>query len=210
MTGNITVNEHSSIRIAGEKVMYFDPFRISEAEHDADIIFITHDHYDHFSPEDIAKVSRDNTVFAAPANMVSAFAKAGITEDRVTFMKPGGTAEICGISAEGVPAYNVMKPFHAKSKGNLGYVVTVGGKRIYVCGDTDNIPEIRNIRCDIICVPIGGTYTMNAKQAAELVNAVKPAEAIPVHYGSVVGTAKDADAFAKYVDASVKVSIKIS
>ncbi len=210
MTDSITVNEHSSIRIAGEKTIYLDPFHIGNEPHDADIICITHDHYDHFSPDDIRNVMTESTLFAAPLKMKSAFAKLGISEDRVTLLAPGETADIAGIKTEGVPAYNIAKPFHPKMNKWLGYVLTVGGKRIYYCGDTDNIPEIRTVRCDVICVPIGGTYTMNAKQAAELVNAIRPETAVPVHYGSIVGTAKNADQFAAGVDKDIKVVIKIS
>ena len=149
----ITVNEQSSIRIAADKVLYFDPIHISGEPHDADIIFITHEHYDHFSPDDISKVSNSDTIFAAPESMAKAFRKASIPNDRVTYLKPNDSTSILGISVKAVSAYNNLKPFHPKSSGWLGYVVTVDDTRIYVCGDTDATKEGKSVRCDIICVP---------------------------------------------------------
>lgn len=209
MIDNITVNEQSSVCIKADKTIYLDPFHIPGNPHDADIIFITHDHYDHLSPEDIAKTANDGTVFVAPAGMERSLAKARISGSRVTFLTPGGSATVQGTKVEAVAAYNIMKPFHPKSKGWLGYVVTIGETRVYVCGDTDNTPETQAVRCDIICVPIGGTYTMNSKSAAELVNTIKPQIAIPTHYGSIVGKPKDADEFEGYVGSAAKVVKKI-
>lgn len=209
MLENITVIEHSAVCIRTDKTVYFDPFHIPGEPHDADIVFITHEHYDHFSAEDIAKVMNDDTVFVAPAGMDKAFAKEHIAESRVKFLAPGDKDTVKGTDVEAVAAYNLMKPFHPKNKGWLGYVVTVDGTRVYVCGDTDNIPEARAVSCDIICVPIGGFYTMNAKSAAELVSAVRPQIAIPIHYGSIVGDKKDADEFERCVAGTAKVVRKI-
>lgn len=209
MHDKITVNEHSSVCIRSDRTVYFDPFHIPGAPHDADIIFITHDHYDHFSPGDIAKVSNDSTVFAAPATMRKSFAGEGIPDSRVTYLKAGETATVQGLQVEAVAAYNIMKPFHPKGKGWLGYVVTVEGKRVYVCGDTDNIPEAQSVKCDIICVPIGGMYTMNSGSAAELIRTIKPEIAIPIHYGAIVGKPKDADDFERSVGDAAKVVKKI-
>lgn len=209
MIENITVNEQSSIRIAADKVIYFDPFHISDEPHDADIIFITHEHYDHFSPDDISKAAKSDTIFAAPESMAEALKKAAIPNEKITLLKPGDSASICGIATEAVPAYNNIKPFHPKKNGWLGYVVTVGGTRIYVCGDTDDTADARAVKCDIVCVPIGGTFTMNAKKAAELVNAVSPKIAVPIHYGTIVGKTSDADEFERYVDDSVMIVKKL-
>ena len=209
MIDKLTVNEHSSIRIGADKVIYFDPFHLVRADHDADIIFITHDHYDHFSPEDIEKCAGSDTLFVAPYTMAKAFSKAKISEERVTFMHAGYSAEILGIPVDAIAAYNAIKPFHPKKNGWLGYVVTLEGKRIYVCGDTDATPEAKEVTCDIICVPIGGTYTIGAKQAAELVNLIKPEIAVPTHYGSIVGKTADADTFAACVEPPIKVVKKL-
>lgn len=206
----ITVNEQSSIRIAAEKTIYFDPLHISGEPHDADIVFITHDHYDHFSPEDIAKVAKTDTRFVAPSSLEKSFAKAGIGEGMTTFMHPAYSAEVEGVPIDAVAAYNLIKPFHPRKNGWLGYVVTVMGKRVYVCGDTDITNEARAVKCDIICVPVGGTFTMNAKQAADLVNIIKPDIAIPIHYGTMAGKPSDGDAFTAAVEKSVKVEKKLS
>lgn len=209
MIEKLTVNEHSSIRISSDKVIYFDPFRLSKADHDADIIFITHDHYDHFSPEDIEKCAGANTLFVAPYTMARTFKKAKINEDSVTLMHAGYSAEVLGIPIDAVASYNTIKPFHPHKNGWLGYVVTLEGKRIYVCGDTDATPEAKAVTCDIICVPIGGTYTMGAKQAAELVNLIRPEIAVPTHYGSIIGKPADADIFAAHVDPAIQVVKKL-
>ena len=206
----ITVNEQSSIRIAADKILYFDPIHIKGEPHDADVIFITHEHYDHFSPDDIVKLSKECTRFVAPSSMQKAFAKAGIGDGMTTFMHPAYSAEAEGVPIDAVAAYNLLKPFHPKKNGWLGYVVTVMGKRIYVCGDTDITNEAKAVKCDIICVPVGGTYTMNAKQAADLVNIIRPETAIPIHYGTMVGKPSDGDTFAAAVDKSVRVEKKLS
>ncbi len=209
MTSNITVNTQNSIRIAAEKILRFDPLALPSAVHDADIIFLTHDHYDHFSPEDIAKAANDSTLFVAPASMAVAMKNAGIPQERVTYLTPNESCELCGIKIEAVPAYNLTKSFHPKAKGWLGYVVEIGGSRVYVCGDTDDTPEARSVSCDIICVPIGGTFTCDAKSAADLVNAISPKAAIPTHYGKYVGSPADADVFESAVSKGIEVVRKI-
>ncbi|MBQ3918374.1 MAG: MBL fold metallo-hydrolase, partial [Oscillospiraceae bacterium] len=164
MTDNITVNAQSSIRIAdGDRVIYADPFRIQGEPHDADIIFITHEHFDHFSSEDIEKVKKDGTVIVVPESM------AGKVHGAVT-IKAGDRTVIGGIEVEAVRAYNKLLPFHPKSAGWVGYILTVGGSRIYIAGDTDATDEAKAVRCDIALVPIGGKFTMDAKAAAALVN----------------------------------------
>ena len=203
MKPEITVNTQSSIRVqCADTVIRFDPFKISGQPHDADIIFITHDHYDHFSPEDIRKVSKPGTVIAAPACMADQLAANGFAH--TVLFSPGEKTEILHISAEAVAAYNRLKPFHPKSAGYLGYVITADGVRIYAAGDTDAVSEAAAVRCDIALVPIGGTYTMNAKDAADLINTIRPQTAIPVHYGSIVGKPADGEAFRKLVDADIE------
>ena len=209
MIADITVNEQSSIRIAGDKIIYFDPLHISGEPHDADIIFITHDHFDHFSPEDIAKCAKEGTRYVAPYTMTKAFTKAEIGENMTTFMHAGYSAEVEGIPIDAIAAYNLLKPFHPKKSGWLGYVITVGGKRVYVCGDTDATPEAKEVECDIICVPVGGTYVMNPKQAAELVDAVKPEIAVPTHYGTMSGRPTDGDTFAAAVTCGAQIVKKL-
>ena len=207
MTDRITVNTQSSIRIdCDDIVIRIDPFRIEGEPHDADIVLITHAHYDHFSPDDLEKVCKSDTIIAAPETMKKDLAKEGIKDP--VLLKPDESTEIRGIKVETVRAYNHLKPFHPKSNGWLGYIVTALGKRIYAAGDTDAVPEVEAVKCDIALVPIGGTYTMNSKEAAALVNKIKPEAAIPIHYGSIVGTKADGEKFAKLVDSGITVVIK--
>jgi len=212
-TDNITINTHSSIRIEGSKVIYFDPFEISEKSGDADIIFVTHDHYDHFDPESIACIANENTVLVAPESMSKqVYAKSGIAEEKCVFMKPHTAHEGLGVAVEAVPAYNKRKPFHTKGKDFLGYVVTMDETRYYVAGDTDMNEDIVGVKCDVALLPIGGTYTMDKKQALELVGKINPQVVIPTHYGSVIGKVEDGDKFAAMVvelDGEVRADIKI-
>lgn len=170
---------HACVRIEGSKILYFDPFKIEGEPHDADYIFITHSHYDHESPEDIEKVKNAGTVIVSYKDI-----------------KPGDEISFNGFVVKAVAAYNKNKPFHAKSNGWVGYLVSLDGMDFYVAGDTDNTPEARAVRCDVCFIPVGGTYTCSAKQAAELANAIAPrVEAVPYHYGCIVGSSEDAELF---------------
>ena len=198
-TSFITINTHSSIRLQSEQgtVMYVDPFGFETEPHDADLVLVTHTHFDHLSPDDIARVRKAQTVFVLPATCRGKFIEAGFTGEQATFLAPYEQAmPLPGITVETVPAYNVSKGFHPKAEGWLGYVVEIDDKRVYIAGDTDDLPENREISCDIALVPAGGTYTMDAREAAAFVNALKPAVAIPEHYGSVAGSADDGKVFA--------------
>lgn len=209
----ITINTHSSIRIdAGPGALcYLDPFRLETAPHDADAVLVTHAHFDHFSPEDLARVIREDTVFVAPAGMEGNFIGAGINLSSVTFISPNSTCEpLPGLHVETVPAYNLDKPFHPEDEGWLGYIITCAdGTRVYVAGDTDDLPENRSLACDIALVPAGGTYTMDAAEAAAFVNALSPAVAIPEHYGTVAGSPDDGKRFAELVDPAIEVILKL-
>lgn len=210
MTENIRVLTHSSIRIqSGDTVLYVDPYKVSGRPQDADYVFITHDHFDHFSPEDIEKVSCDKTVLVVPEKMRDKVLQEADETRGIIPVKPDAPYDINGFSFETVPAYNRLKPFHPKTAGWVGYIFCLDGKRIYVAGDTDATPDARKVRCDVALVPVGGTYTMNASQAAELVNTIRPAAAIPTHYGSVAGSAADAESFRDKVDPAVHVEIKM-
>ncbi len=208
MAENIRVFTQNSIRISSSSgAIYIDTFKMNEAPHDAAYILITHDHYDHFSPEDIEKVANENTILVVPEKMRSKADKISGMVKRIETVSPGTKKEIDGLGIEAVPSYNILKPFHPKSAGWVGYILNIDGERIYLAGDTDLTKEAKEVKCDIALIPIGGTYTMDAKKAAELVNIIKPKTVIPTHYGSIVGTAKDADAFAKLVDESIDVNI---
>ena len=206
LTEHITVNTQSSIRIGGSVILYFDPFRIREEVHDADIILITHAHYDHFDPESVRHIMTEKTALVMPASMQK---EAGeISGGREQYlMMPGETVEVGDIQVQAVPAYNRLKPFHPKRNEWLGYVVTVDGVRYYVAGDTDAVKELNTVSCDVALVPVGGKFTMDAKEAAKLVNTIRPQAAVPTHYGSIVGKKADADVFRKYVDKDIAVKI---
>lgn len=208
MIENIQVFTQNSIRIKdGEKKIYVDPFQMREEPKDADFILITHDHYDHFSPEDIAKVRKDNTLLIVPEAMYKKAEQESGVASNIYPVKPGTFHEIEGLTLDTIPAYNNLKPFHPKSAGWVGYLLRINGKRIYVAGDTSLTKDAKAVKCDIALVPIGGTYTMDAKKAAELINIIRPEIAVPVHYGSIVGKKEDAETFRELVDDTIRVEI---
>lgn len=209
MLDNITINAHSSIRIDDKLVVYIDPFRLTEERHDADLILFTHPHHDHFSPEDFRKAAKAETIFVCPLSMKKDALDAGIKASQLRTLEAEENLGILGIEIEGVPAYNTNKPNHPKAKGWLGYVLEIGPHMVYVAGDTDRIPEGERVQCDIALVPIGGTYTMNAEEAAAFVNEMRPRAVIPTHYGSLVGSLDDARTFVKHLDRGVEVCLKI-
>ena len=210
MVDHIEVFKQNSIRIrSGLGNIYVDPFRMDESPRDAAFVFITHDHYDHFSPEDIERVICERTILVVPEKMAGKAGELAGSVAEIVTVNPGEQREIGGLAVETVPMYNILKPFHPRSAGWVGYVLTVDGKRIYIAGDIDAIPEARDLKCDIAMVPIGGFYTMDTKKAAELINAMQPAVAIPVHYGDVVGKPGDGQEFAKLVKPPVEVVVKI-
>lgn len=210
---NITVNTQSSIRIQGSKILYFDPYQIQTSVHDADYIFITHEHYDHFEPESIAKLKKEDTRLVAPESMKKmVLSEAGIALENCIFYQPGEMHEEQGLLIRTVPAYNKLKPFHMKGKRWQGYVVTLDDIRYYVAGDTDVNEDIMQIQCDVAMLPIGGFYTMDWKQAAEYVAQIKPKAVIPTHYGSIVGKKDDGLSFKdelRALDDSILTGLKI-
>lgn len=200
---NITVNAQSSIKITGSKVLYFDPFEISDEMHDADIIFVTHEHFDHFDVASISKIKGDASYVVAPESMKKkVLAEAGIDESRCIFYQPGNEYELLGLKIKTVPAYNKMKPFHMKSSKWQGYIVDMDELSYYVAGDTDANDDVKQVKCDVALIPIGGHYTMDKKQAAELILGMKPSAVIPTHYGKIVGKIDDGDEFKKMIENS--------
>lgn len=197
MLDNIKVLYHSSIRMDKEKIIYVDPFKIDKNYNDADMIFITHDHYDHYSEEDIDKVKKANSIFIVPENLLKKLIKKGINDENIITLAPEDIEIIDGIKIEAIHSYNIDKPFHPKEKNWLGYIIEIDGVRYYISGDTDITRENKKVKCDVAFVPVGGTYTMNFSEAAQLVNIIKPKIAVPIHYGSIVGTKQDATDFIK-------------
>lgn len=205
----ITVNCQSSIRIEDNNaVIYFDPLKITE-QHDADYIFITHDHWDHFSPEDIQKVTNGGTTIIAPYDVYDNLLELGFNTDRLHRVKPYDELSLDSIRIRAVPAYNINKDFHPKDNNWVGYVVTFNGKIYYITGDTDALPENASTRCNTLLLPIGGTYTMDAVEAANFTNQLHPTTVIPTHYGMVVGSHDDFVKFRDLVDPTIRVEEKI-
>ena len=207
MLEDIEVLYHSSIRINKGKTIYFDPFKIDKNYNDADIIFITHDHYDHYSEADIDKVIKQNTVIVAPEELLTKLLRKGYKKDYIITVDPGETDMVEGIRFETIPAYNINKAFHPKENGWVGYIIEIKGIRYYIAGDTDITEENKKVKCDVAFVPVGGTYTMDFKEAAYLINEIKPKIAVPIHYGSIVGTKQDATDFMKLVHPEIKCEI---
>ena len=195
---------HSSIKINKEKVIYIDPFKIEKNYNDADIVFITHDHYDHYSEEDIDKVINENTTIIIPEELLTKLLKKGINKNAIITVEPNEKYVVQGIKFETIPAYNTNKTFHPKKNGWVGYIIIINGIRYYIAGDTDITEENKKVKCDVAFVPVGGTYTMDFKEAANLINEIKPKIAIPIHYGSVVGTEQDAIDFIRLLHPEIK------
>ena len=204
MLENIEVLYHSSIRINKEKTIYIDPFKIDRNYNDADIVFITHDHYDHYSEEDIDKVINENTTIIIPEELLTKLLRKGINKNAIITVEPNKNYMVQGIKFETISAYNTNKTFHPKENGWVGYIITLDDIRYYIAGDTDITEENRKVKCDVAFVPVGGTYTMDFKEAAQLINEIQPKIAIPIHYGSVVGTNQDATDFVKLLHPSIK------
>ncbi|MCD6371779.1 MAG: MBL fold metallo-hydrolase [Candidatus Aenigmarchaeota archaeon] len=194
----ITWLGHASFLIKNNLVIYIDPFELPEELEKADIIFVTHEHYDHCSPSDIKKVSKDDTVVVATEDCISK-----LKEFKVFPVVPEKDYEVKGIKFRTVPAYNLTKSFHTRTSNWVGYVIEFGGVRVYHAGDTDATKEMGELRdIDIALLPVGGTYTMNYKEAAEAVNTFKPKIAIPMHFGKIVGSVEDAEMFKELGESS--------
>ena len=197
---------HSSIRIEGDKIIYVDPFKIEQKYNDADYIFCTHSHYDHFSPEDIEKVKKEDTTIIVPSDIEEQ--ARNIFNNNVVIVEPAKEYQIKDLKFKTTYAYNINKKFHPKENKWVGYIIELNNKKYYIAGDTDNIEEIQNIECDIALIPIGGTFTMDYKDAAELANTIKADIVIPTHYGSIVGEKEDAIKFKELVkDKKVEILI---
>ncbi|MFC1728373.1 MBL fold metallo-hydrolase [Nanoarchaeota archaeon] len=191
---DLTHTGHAGFMIKTDKVIYFDPYQIQTNEK-ADIIFISHEHYDHCSIADINNIIKPSTVIVTVPDCQSKLA--GLPIANVTLVKPGDKLNIQGLAVEVVPAYNLNKQFHPFDNQWVGFVVTINGVRVYHAGDTDLIPEMRNlVDIGIALVPVSGEYVMTAQEAANAVNLFRPKVAIPMHYGAgVAGTKEDAEKF---------------
>lgn len=210
MYEEIQVLAHSCVRIEGARIVYFDPYLLAHAPHDADIVCLTHDHYDHFSPEDLKKVIKPSTQLIVPFSMMESEGMDEFAHLNTQYVLPNQTLMFEDLMLEAVPAYNIGKAFHPQKNGWVGYVLTMNDKRYYVAGDTDATPEAACVQCDVALVPVGGTYTFTADEAAAFINELAPQAAIPTHYGSVVGTPGDGAAFVAGVKPPVQAFEKLA
>ena len=200
MTENIHWLGHDTFKITGETTIYTDPFSVGRKD-TADIILITHEHYDHCSPDDVKKLQGPGTTIIATADCARKLT------GNIRTVRPGDTITLGKITIEAVPAYNTNKKFHPRDKGWVGYVITMDGKRIYLAGDTDLIPEMQAIKADIALLPVSGTYVMTADEAVQAALIINPRVAIPMHYGSIVGSSSDARRFQEKLHGKIKVVI---
>jgi L-ascorbate metabolism protein UlaG (beta-lactamase superfamily) len=200
---------HDGFRIRDGKVIYVDPFKIEGGGPKADIVLVSHEHFDHCNVDDLKKIVTAETVIVAHSQSKDELSKLKLKEIKI--VKPGDKINIGDITVEAVPAYNINKfsepgkVFHPKEDGKVGFVLTLNGVRIYHAGDTDLIPEMKSIRTDIALLPVSGTYVMTAKEAAEAVGDINPKLAIPMHYGAIVGGTSDAETFKGLVKCEVKI-----
>jgi len=189
---------HDTFCIKGSKVIYTDPFKVAKTD-EADIVLISHDHYDHLSLEDLGKVIFTGTTLVASLSCKDQLKNLKVKDTK--FLEPGGKCSIGKVEIEAVPAYNVNKfrapgrLFHPKDSTGVGFVFQMDGTRVYFAGDTDFVPEMNSIKCDIALLPVSGTYVMTAEEAAAAASAIKPKIAVPMHYAAIVGTESDARKF---------------
>jgi L-ascorbate metabolism protein UlaG (beta-lactamase superfamily) len=195
MAENIAWLGHDSFRIEGSRTVYVDPWKIASGAPQADVILVTHDHFDHLSKDDIARLRKPDTVVVGPEEVTSQVAG----ETRTIAV--GQTIEVGGVTVTAVPAYNTDKfrgpgqVFHPRADGKVGYVVELDGRRIYHAGDTDAIAEMDDIEVDVALLPVSGTYVMTADEAAQACDRIRAELVIPMHYGDIVGSAADARRF---------------
>jgi len=194
----------SGFELKNDKTIFIDPYQIN-TEDKADVILITHSHYDHCSIADIRKIIKQDTIILTVADCQSKLTSIAHEVKNITLVKPGDKLKISAFDLEVVPAYNIGKIFHPKEQEWVGFIITINNLRIYHAGDSDSIPEMENIKADIALLPVGGTYTMNAEQAAKICEKIKPKIAVPMHYGSVVGSDADAEKFRELCSCEVKV-----
>jgi L-ascorbate metabolism protein UlaG (beta-lactamase superfamily) len=206
----ITWLGHDGFKLKKDKVIYVDPYKLGTKSEAADLVFVTHEHFDHLSVEDLEKIVTPQTTIVTIAACEKA-AK-GLKPKEVRVVAPGDRLTVDGVKVEVLAAYNTNKfrspgnPFHPMGDGKVGFILGLGSVRIYHPGDTDEIPEMAAAKgVDIALLPVSGTYVMTAQEAIKACNAIQPKLAIPMHYGAIVGSSADAEAFRKGVKCRVEV-----
>ena len=196
MLENIHWLGHDSFRIDGGVTVYIDPWKLPAGQPAAGLILVTHDHFDHLSLPDIETIAGPDTVVVGPASVT-----AQVSGLATVTLAPGESAEVAGVEVLAVPAYNVDKfrapgqPYHPRESGGVGYVVALDGVRYYHAGDTDAVPEMAEVHCDVALLPVGGKFTMTWEEAAEACELIDTEAAVPMHYGEVIGDIRDAERF---------------
>jgi L-ascorbate metabolism protein UlaG (beta-lactamase superfamily) len=187
---------HDSFRLDGSVTVYIDPWRLPAGQPAADLILVTHDHYDHLSLTDIEQITGPDTVLVGPAPVT-----AQVVGVKTVTLASGKSAEVAGVDVLAVPAYNVDKfrapgqPYHPRESGGVGYVVALDGIRYYHAGDTDAVPEMSGVHCEVALLPVGGKFTMTWEEAAEACELIDTEIAVPMHYGEIIGDVRDAERF---------------
>lgn len=205
---NINLFKHNSIKITGDFNICIDPFEIDNETKDADIIFITHSHYDHFSIKDILKIKNENTIIVSTKDTYQELIKY-FDSNKIIIVIPNNSYEVLGIKFDTVRAYNVNKSFHPIDNDWVGYIINIDNTKYYIMGDTDINDDMLKVKCDVLFIPIGGTYTMNYKEAASYTNTINPKIVIPTHYGLIVGDSKLGQEFKSLINNNISCEIYI-
>lgn len=198
---------HASFRWEGSKTIYFDPWKIAKGAKKADIILVSHEHFDHCSKVDIGMISTKDTVLVVSEAAARELKPSEPFFKEVKMLSPGASIEVYGIKIKATASYNLDKAFHPKSDNKLGFIVTMDGASVYHAGDTDSIPEMSGYRCDIALLPVSGTYVMSADEAAGAALSIQPKVAVPMHYADIVGSVADARRLQELLRGKMEVTI---
>ena len=198
----ITWSGHAGFNIKfGNKKVYIDPYKLNKKFQnifDADLVLITHNHFDHLSIEDLKNIINERTVIVSAQECLSQLKPLKVKES--IGIDPRDNVKVDDLRIETVPAYNVDKDFHPKNDKKIGFIVEFGNDRLYHTGDSDIIPEMKDTKPSVLLIPVSGTYVMTAEEASKAVNElINPKIAIPMHYGTIVGNKEDAIRFSKLV-----------